>query len=450
MVGSRRLSRLTDRASRAVSGALPQGLPIVVALSGGADSAVLAWVLKDLEVPCRAIHIHHGWPASERLSKAAEAVAAEVGIQLTRIDVDTDAPGSPEGVAREARYTALESALVGEEYIATAHTLDDQAETVVGNLMGGSGFDGRAGIHRSRGRLVRPLLDLVRAEVRELATLAGLPFVDDPANIDERFRRVRIRRALAEWEARLAPGIARRLAATADLVSGELELLDDQMAGVRIDESDEAVRISTGILRTLPDAAARRVVREALRRVGDGHPGTRRDVEDVLSVAFGGQPTEVSSGHRVARVGASVQIGRPHQDTIEGRTELGLSERVQSGGWVWTANQYEGRPASFPLTEWEQVFDASLFEGDPPVTIRAANEQDVITIRDGHKSVFDAMSEVGVGADERKSWPILDVDGDVLWIPGVRRSYSGWVSDGTRRYVVVSVQREERWKPVAY
>ena len=451
MVGSRRLTELGQRVKDSVSEALrTDRRPIVVALSGGADSAILAWAVIGIGTECRAAHVHHGWPASDRMAETASEVATHLGIQLNRIDVNTDGCGSLEAVAREARYEALESAREDGELVATGHTRNDQAETVIGNLMWGSGLDGLGGIHRRRHGLIRPMLSVPRNEVRELATLVGVPFADDPANNDARFRRVRIRRALAEWDERLAPGMIERLADTAELVRADIELLDEQLSEVRIWENEDAVRLASGMLRTLPDSAARRLIRQALRRVGSGHPGSRRDVEAVLAVAFGAPATEIAGGHRVARVGASVQVGKRTHSVVSPSSQLDFSGPVRWADWRWVAHQYEGQPTTFPLSKWTQVFDASVFRPNHPAAIRVASRADQITIRGGHKSAFAALTEAGVPAQDRSEWPILDVAGDVLWIPGVRRAYAGWVSNDTRRYVVVTAQREERWKPVAY
>ena len=93
---------------------------------------------------------------------------------------------------------------------------------------------------------------MTRAETRELAGLLGFPFVDDPANRDASFRRVRIRRALAAWERALAPGIGVRLAEMSRLVEADLRFLDGLGAEVKVEESGGRVRIPAPVLNTLP------------------------------------------------------------------------------------------------------------------------------------------------------------------------------------------------------
>ena len=448
MAGSRRLTELSDRVLSVVRVGLGVDLePLVVALSGGADSGVLAWALGQLDHRVRAIHVHHGWPASDRMADAAEAVAARLALKLSTVAVDTSGHGSPEAVARDARYGAFERGRADDELVATGHTLTDQAETLVGNLMWGSGIDGLRGIRRRSDWLIRPMLGLGRHDIREVAELLGLPYVDDPANEDVRYRRTRIRRALAAWEADLAPGMAHRLALTADLVADDINILERLTADVTIESALDGVRIATGALRSLEPGLARRVVRRALRVVNTGSPGSQTDVEAILAVASGGPPTEVGGGHRVERSGAHVHIGTSptsaHPDTFSWR----MPGVVHRSGWSWRAQAFEGTPSVLPMSRWMQVFDASLFDLDSAV-VRPLRSDDRIAMRRGHKTGRDTLAEAQVPSTDRDIWPALIAGDEVVWVPGARRADVGWVSDDTGRYLVISAEREARWKPV--
>lgn len=382
------------------------------------------------------------------MESAAAAVADRLDLDFRTVRITMSGSGSAEEVARRARYAALDGMVRSGELVATGHTSTDQAETVLGNLVWGSGLDGLRGIRRRRNSLVRPLLDVTRSETRELARLLRLPFVDDPANHDVSFRRVRIRRVLGEWERSISSGISTRLVELAGLAQTDLAFLDEVAGGVKIEQSAGTVRIPTGLLRTLPPSLAARVVRRALRAMAGGYPGTRADVEAVLGVAKGGSNALVTGGHPVTRVGAHVRIGTGAHGP-PGPLRWDLDATLRWGTWTWTAQQGTGRPEVYPLSRWRQVFDIRSFSGRN-VVIRGVAAGDRIAMREGRKRASDALSEARIPADERDGWPVLEVDGRVAWIPGVRRAYTGWVNDDTMGHVVASVAREEMWKPVGY
>lgn len=448
MAGSRRLERLGSEVVTLVGQALGDDPGrLVAALSGGADSAVLAWAIQKCGRSPRAVHVHHGWPGSDRMEAAAAAVADRLRLELTVERVDTSGPGSPEAVARRARYEALERQLGAGERVATGHTLDDQAETVLGNLLWGSGLDGLRGIHRHRTGLVRPLLEVTRTQTRELATLLGLPFADDPANQDASYRRVRIRRALAGWESTLAPGIGRRLADLARLAETDVAFLERAGASARVESVGGSVRVATGEIRTLPPALAARVVRRALRMLGEGYPGGRRDVDVVLRAATDGKEGRITGGHRVARVGAYVMIGAEDRPAVPPPVPLSMRGATRWGTWNWEAREHPGRPEALPLSRWRQAFDARALPWDE-AAVRPARDDDRIAMARGGKRVAEALSEARIPRAERAAWPVLAVGGEVVWVPGVRRAYRGWVEEDTMGYVLVEATREDRWKPV--
>ena len=137
---------------------LPPG-SLLVALSGGADSAVLAWAAVAASDTVRAVFVDHRLDASDQLRAAATSIAAQLGITLDVVEapIERTAP-SFEDAARAARYDALQAAAKPDELILTGHTADDQAETVLGHFLRGAGAAGLAGIPIRRGQIVRPLL----------------------------------------------------------------------------------------------------------------------------------------------------------------------------------------------------------------------------------------------------------------------------------------------------
>jgi tRNA(Ile)-lysidine synthase len=272
--------------------------PVVVACSGGADSVALLALAADAALAPVAVHVDHGL----REHSAADAdqvrtIAAGLGAGYVCTRVSVAAGANLEARARDARYAALDEARVdaGADVVLVGHTADDQAETVLLNVLRGAATSGLAGMAARHATLVRPLLAFRRAETRALCAALQLPVVDDPMNDDRAFRRVAIRHdalpylsALAERD--LVPVLARQ----ADILRSESEFLDALAADAW--PGDEGPRAAT--LAALPAALARRAVR---RWVG-APPPSMADVERVLAVAAGhARATELAGGRAVRR-----------------------------------------------------------------------------------------------------------------------------------------------------
>ena len=264
----------------------PAGTPLVCAVSGGADS--LALLVLATAAGCRvtAVHVDHGLrPGSAAEAEVVASAAARYGSAFKGERVVV-----ADGPNLEARARAARLEVLGPD-AATGHTADDQAETVLANLLRGAGVDGLAAM---RAGPRHPLLALRRSETVALCRREGLDPVDDPSNRDPRFLRNRIRAELLPMCSELAGrDIVPVLARQAGLLAGDAELL--QVVAELVDPADaKAVAAS-------PDAVARRAIRAWL--AGDGrYPPSLDAVERVLEVARGARKaTEIDGGVRVAR-----------------------------------------------------------------------------------------------------------------------------------------------------
>jgi tRNA(Ile)-lysidine synthase len=268
----------------------------LVALSGGADSTALLSALADLRDARQireltAVHVDHGLrPGSHLDADACASVCDALGVSFRRVTVVVR-EGNVQAEARRARYAALrrEAARVGATRIATGHTLDDQAETVVLRLLRGSGARGLSGIPPRRGVVVRPLIDRSRAEVVEHVRSRGLPHLEDPSNATPRFLRNRVRAEVLPVLRSLAPQAVRAMARAADL------LRDDERAlaaeGRRL-AATGSVRVAE--LLAEPLAVRRRAVRDLWRQASGRRADLdARQVESVLALLGRRGPTRL-------------------------------------------------------------------------------------------------------------------------------------------------------------
>jgi tRNA(Ile)-lysidine synthase len=278
---------------------MPSG-PVTIALSGGADSAALAYLALETETEADALHVHHGFEGSARLAMAAQAIADQLGITLETVMVEVEPGPSPEDRARAARYAVFDRS---ERSLLTAHTRDDNAETMLINLIRGSGAEGLTGIPAHRlPAIYRPMLEVTRSETREIATLAGLKFVDDPMNEDLSLTRNRIRHKIVPLMRDLNPRVDEAMARAAATLARDAAYLDGS-----IDWAPTGAGLPAGVVVTLPRVLAERLIMRFLDAAGVGVTADR--VDRVWAVARGETDRhDLADGRAVVRRGALVHL----------------------------------------------------------------------------------------------------------------------------------------------
>lgn len=314
----------TRLAVRRVLAGLPAGAPVVVALSGGADSLALAaatgFEAPKLGLPVLSVTVDHGLqPGSAEIAAAAARQAAALGLEPLVVRVEVGDEGGPEAAARDARYRALTDAArdAGASAVLLGHTLDDQAETVLLGLARGSGaasLQGMAERGDLRGiPLLRPLLGLRRATTRAACAAQGLVPWDDPHNDDDRFARVRVRRrVLPVLEDELGPGVAEALARTADQLREDAdafaEMIDETIEDI-VEHAEAGISVSVAALAANPAALRHRIIRHVVA----SEFGTSLSRTHTLEVArlvtdWSGQGPIDLPGCRARRVGARIEF----------------------------------------------------------------------------------------------------------------------------------------------
>lgn len=271
----------------------PPGTTVVCGVSGGADSAALLVLAVEAGLQVTAVHVDHGLrPGSGAEADLVEALAARMGASF-RSERAVVAPGSDlEARARAARHEVL-----GPEAM-TGHTADDQAETVLINLLRGAGLHGVGAMtpgHR------HPLLALRRSETLACCRHVGIEPLEDPMNRESRFQRTRIRHEVLP----LLAEIGRRdpvpqLARSADLARATAAAVDELAAGIDPTQASQ--------LRSVPEPLASAALRRWLRSV-EGHPPSSAEIERVLSVARGEVAgCQISGGRTIRRTAGVLRV----------------------------------------------------------------------------------------------------------------------------------------------
>ncbi|MDJ0794580.1 MAG: tRNA lysidine(34) synthetase TilS [Woeseiaceae bacterium] len=285
----------------------------IIAFSGGLDSTVLAHALvqADTGVPVVAVHIDHALHEdSATWSEHCEAFAKSIGIEYRcrRVSVQLESGKGPEASAREARYTALHGELRHGDWLLSAHHREDQAETLLLNLVRGSGPAGIAGIGAIRrfgpGWLARPLLDSDRASLVDYATINRLEWIEDPSNTDRRFDRNFLRHEILPRLKSRWPDIAARLQRSASHAGEAAALLAD-LAEVDLENlGGRPERLPVDGVLALPRSRQKNLVRHALRWCGLSTPTALqldRILTEVLPARADAQPLVTWPGASVRR-----------------------------------------------------------------------------------------------------------------------------------------------------
>jgi tRNA(Ile)-lysidine synthase len=303
---------------------------LVVALSGGADSAALLTAVAQLDPPLRglsvrAVHVDHGLQAAAAdFRRSCEALCRTLGIPLAVIEVTVEAPSgvSLEAAARDARYAGLARDFKAGECLVTAHHAEDQAETLLLQLLRGAGLKGMSAMPLCRpwqgGWHVRPLLGVTQAELRRFAAQAGVSSAHDPMNDDPRFDRVYLRRQVwplieARW-----PGAATALARGARHLAEGQDLLD-QAAAKSVSALRDGDTLSVTGLRRLCATEQVNALRYWIDAGGVPLPSTARLTEalrQMLSADTDQLPAVVWGDHALRRYRDRLFLTRAHPPVL--------------------------------------------------------------------------------------------------------------------------------------
>lgn len=387
------------------SGLVRDGEPLLVLLSGGADSVCLLHVAKEIGAKVEALHVNYGLrgdesDADERLCRSL-CERLEITLHVERADLpDT---GNLQAAARDFRYAAAERLAQGD--YATAHTATDQAETVLYRLATSPGRRALLGMGPRRGRLVRPLLRVRRADTHAYCGEHGLEWREDASNADPRFARSRIRHEVMPVLGEIGPAAEETIVETAQLLRDEAEVLEQLVDDALTEIGGAGLPLSE--LRARPPALARLILRRAA-----GQAISRRDADAILALAGRGGTTtlDLPEGLRAVVEYGTVRFTRAREAAPPDPVTLGIPGEVTFGEWHVQAKLGE-------------IGDAVLSKaplGDF-VTVRAWHEGDRMRPAGlgGSKSLQDIFTDRKVPRELRRSLPVVEAAGEIAWVAGV-------------------------------
>jgi len=423
---------------------LRPGLRLAVGVSGGADSVALLRVLHaraaELGLVLHVAHLHHGLRGAEADAdlEFVRSLAARLNLPFHHHHIETAAeaaklPGKPaetiEEAARRLRYQWFRDLMVQVplDAVATAHTLDDQAETVLAKFLRGAWTEGLSGIHPvvefPEGRVMRPLLGTRRAEVESYLKALGQDWREDSTNRHLTFTRNRIRHELLPQLEAWNPRLREHLAQMAELARDEeawweaevTRLVPEVLLSGRPVRGGgraaaEGLALDLQHLADLAPALQRRLIRRAAERLAAGldFPATE-SLRQLALTGRAGQKCELAAGLRAERSHRELRLSiRPVVDQDAGPAPVQIPVPGQGEGF--------GVALRIDLL----IPEPSALSSQAAL-LRTWRPGDRVHLRhsSGPRKVKEVLERMKISGEDRARWPVLELSGRILWMQGV-------------------------------
>lgn len=432
---------------------------LLVAVSGGPDSLALAHVLQSLRgsgafADVTVAHVNHGLrkPAAEQEEEAVRSYCQEWNVPFSVKHVDTRLIAEKEKIgieetARNQRYEFFEdfAKTNGLDFVLTAHTANDQAETVLMHLVRGTGVRGLAGIPPKRklgaSYLLRPWLDVTRDEILDYIEEFHLVPMHDTSNDELSYQRNRVRHkvmpVIAEaWPDRSPVRAIAGLAERMRELSSFLDTVTEEKLG--------ALRVEGGLslsgLKAIRGFPLHAVIETWITRTFGAYSLSARQthrIERWINSEF--QATELPGGLRLKKDGEILRIEKNKESFAFKSVVLPFDKPLNTPYGEFLL-EYNNSP-QISRDSLVVTFDEKALGKSPMIRLRPWRRADRIApfgMNGKRKLVSDLLTEAAITGERRKHYPVVEMDDSILWLPGIRRCDCARVSSSTRTAIEIS------------
>lgn len=442
---------------------LESGKLLVVGVSGGPDSLALLYFLREAGCPLLVCHFNHRLrPESDADAAHAREIAERLGLPFVTDSADVASHAGAKGLsveeaARELRYKFLfrEARKAGAQAVAVGHTADDQAETVLMHFLRGAGLSGLKGmpprvilpVFDAEIPLARPLLGWTRAETEAYCRERNLPYLTDSSNADTAYFRNRLRHELLPHLEAYNPQIRQALAKSALALQGDFdllnELIDSAWEKVVSASASGFVAFNLVQLREMSPALRRNLFRRAAFRLKPG----LRDVDfEALSRASTLKATELAGGLKTLIEGEMLYLTGDESGLPTPYPQISHEHPVNSiqleNGWFLHCEILDTGPWTLDAGHWSACFDADLTENRLRLRpFRAGDRFEPLGMPGQRVKLSDLFVNLKIPKRFRKGWPVLCVDDEIAWVPGLRMGHRYRCADSTRRVLALRLEK---------
>ena len=420
---------------------LEKGATVIVALSGGADSVSLLNALISIKekysLNIRAAHVNHNLRGAEaeRDENFVRKICAEKNVELFVKSVDINIIADEEKIStelagRQERYRFFEELNTRfNAKTATAHTADDNAETVIFNLIRGAGLNGLCGIKPVREGIIRPLINLGREEVERYCEENNLEFVTDSTNLTDDYTRNKIRHKIIPVIRELNPGFIGTVKNETEVLSGINSYIE-----LKSEEYIKNAEVENGCscekLREIPDALKPAVIYTLLRK--NGIMPESKHISLIAGILETGAVDLNGSLRAVSKQGTLRFIDKEVQENKFSEKELKLDM-----SFCYNGNKYSVKEINS-----EGALKKSVLEKDAVFRTRRAGDSFTLPRRKVTKSLKKLFNELKIPEEKRDSVMLLASGSEVLWIEGVGASESALSYEKNGFIINVEKERE--------
>ncbi len=421
---------------------IPGNARIVAGVSGGADSVALLHVFHQAGLPCMVAHLNHQLRGAEsdEDEQFVRELAARLDFSFVAKSVDVKALAATSGLsiemaARQVRHDFF--AEFPDAVIALAHHADDQVETFLLKLARGAGTEGLCGMPYFQTldhlRIIRPMLDLPRAEILCWLKEGGFTWREDASNSDEQFLRNRVRHTILPLlESELNPNIRETILRTMDILREENTWMEQRVGGASGFVSTERAKPEASS--ALPLAMRRRVLRRWLFENGAAEADFDA-VEKILELMAAGNGTTTFELNNQQRVVVEYGVPRFEESTHPSPEPQWTLTVEQGTGWRKDPGNGIG------ILPAEASFDACKV-GDAPIEVRGYLPGDRMAPfgMEGHRKLQDIFTDHKIPRAQRARIPVVVCRGEIIWLPGYRTARGWEVQDDAGKAVHLHIE----------
>lgn len=406
---------------------------ITAAVSGGADSMALLYVLLQLRerlgITVEAAHLNHMIRGAEADRDEAfvkgECEKSGVPFVCERIDVPKYAAEkklSLELAAREVRYDFLSRVSSGA--VATAHTASDNLETVLFNLARGTALKGLCGIPPKRGIFIRPLILCTRRDIEEYCAANGIPFVTDSTNLSDDYTRNRIRHKIIPVLREINPAVETAAVRTAVSLSDDESLLSQTAEDYLSANMHSDGRLSVSGFKTLPRAVSFRVIKKYFEDLSLDN----KHLNDIYSICLAGGRTSLPKKLSAVCANGLLYSENAVKNSENRRFSVELSENVND---LFT----NGRKVNNLLLN--NSLDCDKIMGKSVIRARQAGDSIRLSGRGYTKTLKKLYNEYKIPPEDRETLPVIADDEGVIWIYGIGTAERCAVTEKSEHILII-------------